>query len=112
MKQFVAIVSTTGSTVDKVMDFDTQSEADTHVAEHGGFVVSDPGGSVAFWAADDSKKTITVNTAGAARKAAMDEIERLETIPRRIRENLISLGTEDQVVIDEDAAIAVEREKL
>ena len=47
-----------------------------------------------------------------AYKAVMDEIERLETIPRRIRENLISLGTEDQVVIDEDAAIAVEREKL
>jgi hypothetical protein len=47
-----------------------------------------------------------------AYKAVMDEIERLETIPRRIRENLIALGTEDQVVIDEDAAIAVEREKL
>jgi hypothetical protein len=45
-------------------------------------------------------------------KAVMDEIERLETVPRRIRENLIALGTEDQVVIDEDAAIAVEREKL
>ena len=45
-------------------------------------------------------------------KAAMDEIERLETVPRRIRENLISLGTEDQVVIDEDAAIAEQRKLL
>jgi hypothetical protein len=50
--------------------------------------------------------------ADAIPRAAMVEIARLETIPRRIRENLISLGTEDQVVIDEDAAIAVEREKL
>ena len=41
-----------------------------------------------------------------------DDSVGLETIPRRIRENLIALGTEDQVVIDEDAAIAVEREKL
>jgi len=47
-----------------------------------------------------------------ARQVILDAIEHLETIPRRIRENLISLGTEDQVVIDEDAAIAVEREKL
>jgi len=50
--------------------------------------------------------------ADAIPRAAKAEIERLETVPRRIRENLIALGTEDQVVIDEDAAIAVEREKL
>ena len=112
MKQFVAIVSTTGSTVDKVMDFDTQSEADTHVAEHGGFVVSDPGGSVAFWVADDSKKTITVDTAGAAKKAAMDEIERLESqiSNRRMRDH--ALGTGGDWLSDQEALIAEQREKL
>ena len=47
-----------------------------------------------------------------AKAVVMAEIENLETIPRRIRENLIALGTEDQVVIDEDAAIAVQRELL
>jgi len=47
-----------------------------------------------------------------ARQVILDKIERLETVPRRIRENLISLGTEDQVVIDEDAAIAEQRELL
>lgn len=39
-------------------------------------------------------------------------IRKLETIPRRIRESLIALGTEDQVILDEDAAIATERGKL
>jgi hypothetical protein len=48
----------------------------------------------------------------AAKLAIVNEIELLETIPRRIRENLIALGTEDQVVIDEDAAIAEQRELL
>ena len=47
-----------------------------------------------------------------ARQVILNEIEQLETIPRRIRENLIALGTEDQVVIDEDAAIAEKRELL
>ena len=48
----------------------------------------------------------------AVPRNAMAEIRRLETIPRRIRENLISLGTEDQVVIEEDAAIADQRKLL
>ena len=48
----------------------------------------------------------------APKYEALGKILKLETIPRRIRENLIALGTKDQVVIDEDAAIATERGKL
>ena len=48
----------------------------------------------------------------APKYEALGKIRKLETIPRRIRENLIALGIKDQVVIDEDAAIAVERDKL
>ena len=48
----------------------------------------------------------------APKYEALGKIRKLETIPRRIRENLIALGTKDQVVIDEEAAIATERDKL
>ncbi len=48
----------------------------------------------------------------APKYEALGKILKLETIPRRIRENLIALGTKDQVVIDEEAAIATERGKL
>ena len=48
----------------------------------------------------------------APKYAAIGKINKLETIQRRIRENLIALGTKDQVVIDEEAAIAIERDKL
>jgi hypothetical protein len=41
-----------------------------------------------------------------------DEISRLETMPRRVRENFIALGATDQVIIDEEAAIVTERAKL
>ena len=44
--------------------------------------------------------------------AAQQEIRQIETMPRRIREALIALGTTDQVIINEDDAIKVERAKL
>ena len=50
--------------------------------------------------------------AGRAKQTIRYAILKLETMPRRVRENLIALGTKDQVVIDEDAAIATERGKL
>ena len=73
-----------------------------------------PNGLVAFTdeeetAADSEDAALE---ASAASRNAKYQIREIETVPRRIRENLIALGTEDQVVIDEDAAIAVEREKL
>jgi hypothetical protein len=69
--------------------------------------------------ADDTSTEDTYENGAVVKKPApteeeiaMSKIISLETIPRRIRENLIALGTEDQVVIDEDAAIAVQRELL
>jgi len=69
---------------------------------------------VPFTAAEEAEQDAVEAAweADAIPRAAMAEIERLETIPRRIRENLISLGTEDQVVIEEDAAIADQRKLL
>ena len=49
---------------------------------------------------------------GRSKQIIRHAILKLETMPRRVRENLIALGTKDQVVIDEDAAIATERGKL
>lgn len=43
----------------------------------------------------------------AVRDEALDEINRLETIPRRIREELAALGS--QYATDEEAAIEAQR---
>ena len=50
--------------------------------------------------------------AGAVDRAVRVNINGLETTPRRVRESLIALGTTDQFIIDEDAAIVTERAKL
>ena len=46
------------------------------------------------------------------KQQAHANIQALETMPRRVREALLALGTEDQVIRDEDAAIVSERSKL
>ena len=57
-------------------------------------------------------KEVEAYIADAPKRAIRKAITKIETIPRRIRESLIALGTEDQVIIDEEAAIATERGKL
>lgn len=64
MKQFMAVVSVSGDRIAKYQDFDTQAEADSHVAEYGGFAVETPAtGSMDFWVVDEIAKTITHDSA-------------------------------------------------
>ena len=68
MKDYVAIVKTSNNQVDKYQDFDTQTEANTHVATYGGFVVSNPGGTPTWWVVNASNRSVTYDS--NARNAA------------------------------------------
>ena len=68
MKDYVAIVKTSNNKVDKYQDFDTQTEANTHVATYGGFVVSNPGGTPTWWVVNASNRSVTYDS--NARNAA------------------------------------------
>lgn len=91
MKNFIAIVGWTGATLDKYQDFDTEVEADTHVAEHGGFVVPDPGGDIKFWVVDEGAKTVDPGTAAndaatlvSARERKRGEIDALRDTKKKL----------------------------
>ena len=68
MIDYVAIVKTSNNKVDKYQDFDTQTEANTHVATYGGFVVSNPGGTPTWWVVNASNRSVTYDS--NARNAA------------------------------------------
>ena len=59
MKNYIAVVSVDGNKVTKYQDFDSQSDADAHVATHGGFAVENPGGNESYWIANASNKTLS-----------------------------------------------------
>ena len=49
MREFTAVVSHSGGAITKYMDFDNKSDADAHVATHGGKVVQDLDNELAYW---------------------------------------------------------------
>jgi hypothetical protein len=57
MKNFIAIVSSSGENVTKYLDFDTQSEADAHVKTHGGFSQKSVGDMIDYYKVADGKAT-------------------------------------------------------
>ena len=63
MKAFIACVKTDGTKVAKYQDFDTEADAQAHVGIYGGFVATNPGGTVPFWVADAAAKTLTHDSA-------------------------------------------------
>jgi len=65
VKAFISIVKSTAGKLEKFQDFDTQAEADTHVAEWGGWVSSNPGGGTSYWVIDEAAKTVVNNQAQA-----------------------------------------------
>ena len=65
MKQHIAVVKWEGDKLAKYQDFDTQSEADTHIAVFGGFVVANPGGNTDYWIVDEAAKTVINDQAQA-----------------------------------------------
>ena len=123
MKKYLAVVKQTDGVIEKYLDFDTQAEADSHVAQYGGFACATPNaGGVKYWVADASTKTVThdssTQTSEETRKGIIKEIVRLESqeTPRRLAEALPdeaggSLAGRQWLKANRDA-IATERAKL
>lgn len=57
MKNFIAIVSSSGENVTKYLDFDTQSEADAHASKYGGFAQESVGDHIQYYKVADGKAT-------------------------------------------------------
>lgn len=72
MKDYIAIVKNSNNKVTNYLDFNSQSEADSHVVKHGGFVVSKPDGDLSHWVVDADAKTVTLDT--DARDAYLIEV--------------------------------------
>ena len=94
MKDYIAIVKNANNKVTKYQDFDSKSEADAHVATHGGFVVDKPDSDrMDYWVVDASKKTVTYDQSTAdsddAAAAAVAGVEALEGRPGAMRDSLI-----------------------
>lgn len=115
MKPFIAIDHTLPDHP-KHQEFDTLEDAQAHVDSNlpNGFATNNPGGREEFWVVDMTAKTIMQDTETEAsfikQRNIQREIERLETLPRRVREELAALGS--AYAIAEEAAIALERAKL
>ena len=65
MQDYIAIVKNENNKVTKYADFASKSEADAHVATHGGFVVDKPSDRMAYWVVDADKKTVTYDKSTA-----------------------------------------------
>ena len=114
---YLAIVKVENNRIAKYKDFESETDADSHVGVYGGFVVSTPdSGSMNYWVVDEGAKTIThdseTETANRAKSLALHNIRELEitVTPRRIREMTTADGA--KWVDDVEKLIAVERGKL
>ena len=66
MKNYIAVVKNENGKVTKYQDFDTQSDADAHVATYSGFVVDKPSSErMDYWVVDADKKTVTYDKSTA-----------------------------------------------
>ena len=87
MKDYIAIVKNANNKITKYQDFDSKSEADAHVATHGGFVADKPDNDrMAYWVVDADKKTVTYDKStadsdDAARVAVAYKQARQEAYP-------------------------------
>ena len=60
MENYIAVVKNEGNKVTKYQDFAAKSDADVHIAMHGGFVVDKPDSDrMDYWVVDG--KTLTFN---------------------------------------------------
>ena len=65
LKVFIAVVKHENNRVTKYQDFDTQAEADAHVATYGGFVDDKPSDRMDYWVVDADKETDTYDKSTA-----------------------------------------------
>ena len=74
MKEFIAIVATTGNVLDKYQDYDSEQECLDHVARTGGWVAPNPGGSSKhYWVIDENAKTLGYDQDTQDSDAAMSD---------------------------------------
>jgi hypothetical protein len=74
MKEFIAIVATTGNVLDKYQDYDSEQECLDHVARTGGWVAPNPGGSSKhYWVIDGNAKTLGYDQDTQDSDAAMSD---------------------------------------
>ena len=122
LKVFIAVVKHENNRVTKYQDFDTQAEADAHVATYGGFVDDKPSERVKYWIVDADKKTLTYNEVSdnsdkvkVTARRKISELERKIT-SRRIRDTFNAdsdtATAAKKVITDIEAEIATERAKL
>jgi hypothetical protein len=117
MKNFVVIVKSTDGKLDKYQDFDIKSDADAHVATHGGFVVADPGGDVQYWVVNASAKTVafdkSTSDSDAVKQVALSKIIELEAevTPRRLRDSVLTSDGKTWLT-NKESEVAEERAKL
>ena len=122
MKIFIAVVKHENNKVTKYQDFDTQAEADTHVATYGGFVDDKPSERVKHWIVDADKKTLTYDEASATsddvKGTARAKIYTLEKkiTARRIRDTFNAdsdtATAAKKFITDIETEIITERGKL
>ena len=79
MENFIAVVKSTDSKLDKYQDFAVEADADNHVATYGGFVAPDPGGSTGYWVVDAEAETVTNNQDQADADALANSWARLRS---------------------------------
>jgi len=91
MKEFIAIIRYPGPH-QGFQDFDTEAQANAHVAEHGGWVAGNPGGDrFDYWVIDAGAKTIgydqtTQDADQAMRKWKYDLLDTDKTLPRYVED--------------------------
>ena len=122
MKIFIAVVKHENNRVTKYQDFDTQAEADAHVATYGGFVDDKPSERVKYWIVDADKKTLTYDEVSdksdLVKVIARRKIPRLERkiTARRIRDTFNAdsdtATAAKKFITDIEAEIVTERGKL
>ena len=122
MKIFIAVVKHENNRVTKYQDFDTQAEADAHVATYGGFVDDKPSERVKYWIVDADKKTLTYDEVSdksdLVKVIARRKIPRLERkiTARRIRDTFNAdsdtATAAKKFITDIEAEIATERAKF
>ena len=117
MKNYIAVVASSGGKVTKFQDFDAADNAAAHVAAHGGFAAEKPDGTINYWTVDADKKTLTFDKSAsdvaASRRTVLSEIHRLEALetPRRLAESVLSDEGKAWLTSNRDK-IATERSKL
>ena len=87
MKTYLAVVKVENNRIAKYQDYQSKSDADTHIGIHGGFVVETPvTGHMNYWVINEGAQTITHDSSAQT----TDEAAREMTSIREHRDNLLT----------------------